>query len=154
MSSAPRSDAARLDAPTAGRVFRVHLMAADERATSVDLAGALNLSVAEVAEILATPPPVHPVFDEAGRAPLPPAELYEERRRKDVLRKAIHDVQVLDARLRREAQALGVYATVSKDGADILDATEESVSIRLLADDLTMLAESVIRRERQIRIGS
>jgi hypothetical protein len=154
MSTAPGSDASELDAPTAGRVFRLHLMAADERATSVDLANALNLSVAEVAEILATPPPDLPVFDEAGPAPLPPAELYEERRRKDVLRKAIHDVQVLDARLRREAQALGVYATVSKDGADILDATEESVSIRLLAADLTMLAESVIRRERQIRIGS
>ena len=153
MSIAPEDDVRELDAPAAGRVFRLHLMAADERVTTTDLALALNLSVVAVAEALATPPPAPPVFEVDGPAPLPPAELHEERRRKDVLRKAIHDVQVLQLRLRREAQALGVFASVSENKEDVVVSTEEAVSVRLLADDLTLLAESVIRRERQIRVS-
>jgi hypothetical protein len=75
----------------------------------------------------------------------------EERRHKHILRDAMVDLWQLAARIEASGVALAAVTPVLAP-TDALAATEESVSLKLLAGDLQQLAERILRRERAMPV--
>lgn len=150
-----------------GREFRVLVMTVGEGCSSAEVAEALAIPIEEVERVLdgafrdqdlsstteliertSSSLEARTRGDRSSIRVVAADAERDERRQRDLLRKALYDLEAVERSSRRSALALRAHAA-SLNAGDFLVAADESVALLVLADDIANLVELTLRHQRR-----